>query len=225
MQIETDINIFKDTVFLIPARKNSKGFPFKNRKLFLSTASSIPQELKGNVYVSTDDSYIKKLSNEAGFNTIDRPPELAEDTSSLKDVLLHFRSNVKISKDCDIILLFLTYPERTWQDIENIFSVYKKSNKKSLICCEEVEEHPYLCFLHDEENNSAELLIKHDKYRRQDYPPVVRQSMFFACYKSFVLDDLHDLLFEKTTLFYKLKNKKVDVDYEKDYNTILKRQK
>ena len=220
MQIETDTNIFKDTVFLIPARKNSKGFPFKNRKLFLSTASSIPQELKGNVYVSTDDSYIKKLSNEAGFNTIDRPPELAEDTSSLKEVLLHFRSNVKISKNCDIILLFLTYPERTWQDIENIFSIYKKSNKKSLICCEKVKEHPYLCFLHDKTNNTAELLIKHDKYRRQDYPPVVRQSMFFSCYNESILNQLHDLLFEKDTFFYVLDETKVDIDYEKDYNSI-----
>ena len=71
-----------------------------------------------------------------------------------------------------------------------------------------------------EYKEKIDLLIKHNKYRRQDYPPVVKQSMFFACYKSFILENLHDLLFEKNTLFHKLKDKKIDIDYEKDYSKI-----
>ena len=37
--------------------------------------------------------------------------------------------------------------------------------------------------------------------------------MFVACYKADVLEELHDLMFEDNTIFYKLQQHKVDVDY------------
>lgn len=214
------ITNFENAVFLIPARKNSKGFPYKNRKLFFHTSEIIPPEFSNKVYVSTDDEVIEKLAKDANFNVIQRPAHMAKDESSLKSVLIHFRNMLNLPKKYDIILLFLTYPERTWQDICSIYDKFINSEgASSLMCCEDVEYHPYLCFSY-EECGRGELLIKHNKYRRQDYPPVVKQSMFFACYKSFILENLHDLLFEKNTLFHKLKDKKIDIDYEKDYSKI-----
>ena len=37
--------------------------------------------------------------------------------------------------------------------------------------------------------------------------------MFVACYKVDMVDQLHDLMFEENTYFYKLEKHKVDVDY------------
>ena len=41
----------KKVVFLIPARRNSKGFKFKNRKLIDFTLNSIPKEYLSKVYI------------------------------------------------------------------------------------------------------------------------------------------------------------------------------
>lgn len=210
--------MFDKTVFLIPARAGSKGFPHKNRKLFMETVNTIPKELRDKVYVSTDDVYIQAQCPAEKINIIYRPEELATDDASLKPVIQHFLKEKKIPNDYTVILLFLTYPERTWDDIVKIYSHFLESNNSSLICCEEVQEHPYLCFEFDKKDNTGKLVVEHNLYRRQDYPKCVRQSMFFACYKVSSVKNLHDLLFEKNTLFYKLDEKKIDIDYKIDYS-------
>ena len=99
--------------FLIPARKGSKGLPFKNRKLLDYTVGIIPQEHLHRVYVSTDDGAIKQRALELKVNCIDRPPHLAQDETSMKDVVQHFIETKNIACDETIVLLYLTYPERT----------------------------------------------------------------------------------------------------------------
>ncbi len=190
----------------------SKGFPLKNRKLFEYTAKIIPEDVKRKTFVSTDDDYIKDIAKQNGISVIHRPPELAQDETSMKDVLKHFIETKNISCNEDVTLLYLTYPERTWKDVENIYDHFSTIEEKSLVCCEEVQEHPYLCF-HERENNKAELIVDHKFYRRQDYPSCLRLSMFVACYTVDIVDELHNLMFEKNTHFYKLQKHKVDVDY------------
>lgn len=207
---------YEDCYFLIPARKGSKGFPFKNRKLFHKTATTIPKKYSDRVFVSTDDEEIKEFATSNNFNVLDRPSALANDKASLKEVLKHFIKQQSIPDNSTIILLFLTYPQRTWQDIEKIYGYYKEKSATSLICAEPVTEHPYLCF-YSMENEKAELVVKHNFYRRQDYPACFKHSMFFACYKSEIVHKLHDLLFEEDTIFYKLEHKMIDVDYKEDY--------
>ena len=48
----------KNIFFVIPARRDSKGFPFKNRKLLDLTISQIPNELHNKTIVSTNDEEI-----------------------------------------------------------------------------------------------------------------------------------------------------------------------
>lgn len=203
--------------FLIPARKGSKGFKFKNRILFEKTAEifSKKSEFIENVYVSTDDEEIKKMSTLKNFKVVDRDPLLASDTASIKDVASEFIKKEKISKSEIIVLLFLTYPDRTWKDIENILKCFFDSNKKSLQCLEPVETHPYLTVLKKE--NSYVPLIKHDLYRRQDYPEVFKTSMFFSCFYASEVEKLNDLMYNKNTYFYHLKEITRDIDYEKQF--------
>ena len=210
---------FENCHLLIPARMGSKGFPLKNRKLFEYTVKTLPEEMKDKIFVSTDDDYIKNIAKINNIGTIHRPVELAQDETSMKEVLEHFIETQKIGCNDDIILLYLTYPERTWKDVEDIYGHFRTIKEKSLVCCEEVEEHPYLCF-HEKENNKAELVIDHQFYRRQDYPNCLRLSMFVACYTVDIIDKLHNLMFEKDTHFYKLQKPKVDVDYAEQFLNI-----
>ncbi len=78
--------MLKNVVFLIPARRNSKGFKFKNRELIDFTLNSIPKEYLSKVYISTDDEELKIKSKKVNINIIDRPVELAQDKTTMKDV-------------------------------------------------------------------------------------------------------------------------------------------
>lgn len=210
----------KNAFFLIPARKGSKGLPFKNRRLLRSTLDVIPKEYLSNVYVSTDDELIFTQCEEYGVNLIRRPNELATDESSVKDVMLHFIEFLNL-KNVDIILLYLTYPERTWSDIINIFHFFKKNRGRSLICADEITEHPYLC-LYDKGDMKGELIIPHNLYRRQDYPKCFKHSLYVGCYKSDEIFFVNDLLINENTLYFKLSNKKIDVDTYDDLKKIKK---
>jgi CMP-N-acetylneuraminic acid synthetase len=209
--------MFDNCYFLIPAREGSKGFPHKNRKLFDYTAQTLPKHMVDRVYVTTDDYVVKQKAKEYNFHIVDRPLSLAGDSASLKPVLQHFVQSQDIDGNSLIVLLFLTYPQRSWEDIEKIINFFETSGANSLICAEEVKEHPYLCF-YDLGNHKGQLVIDHKFYRRQDYPKCFKQSMYVGCYRASVIDDLHDLLVEKETIFYKLETTKIDVDYEEDYN-------
>lgn len=206
---------------LIPARKGSKGFPLKNRKLFEFTADIIPEDLKSKTFVSTDDEYIKNLAADKGVKILHRPDHLATDNTSMKDVVKDFIKSQNIPCDSNIILLYLTYPERTWEDVKEIYSTFLTIKEKSIVCCEEVKEHPYLCFL-SKEDNRGELLVGHKLYRRQDYPTCLKLSMFVSCYSVEIIDKLHNLMFEEETYFYKLNNHKIDIDYLEQFLTISK---
>ena len=206
--------------FFIPARKGSEGLRLKNRKWLHHTINSIPKEYRHLVYISTDDEDIKKRSIESNINVIDRPIDLATAKSSVLPVIQHFIDVKEITEDKDIILLYLTYPERTWNDIINIYQFYKKHSATSLVCAEQVDKHPYLCF-YEEPNLKGRLMIDHKLYRRQDYPKCFKISLFVACYKSHIITEhMHDLLVEPDTIFYKLDQNKIDVDSQIDYNNI-----
>ena len=46
---------------VIPARRNSKGLPFKNRQLFRHTVDKIPNKFLKDIIVTTDDEVIRLL--------------------------------------------------------------------------------------------------------------------------------------------------------------------
>ena len=211
--------MMEKVIFLIPARKNSKGFKFKNRKLIDFTINSIPMEYRNQVYISTDDDVIKERVRESNINVIDRPDELAQDKTTMVEVLKHFIKVKDIPADLDIVLLYLTYPERTWEDIIKIYEFFRNSTSDSLVCADEIKQHPYLCF-YEKNDLRAELIVKHDLYRRQDYPKCLKLSMFVACYKARVVEKLHPLCMENDTIFYNLEQNKVDVDNKTDLDLV-----
>jgi len=92
---------------LIPARGGSKRIPGKNLlpvngKPLLSYTidTALRCDGIGSVWVSTDDDEIAEAAKNFRSQVIRRPNELAEDTSSSEDALLHFAKNV----DFDILV-------------------------------------------------------------------------------------------------------------------------
>lgn len=81
---------------LIPARGGSKGIPGKNIKLIngkpliaWTIEKAIQASRLNKVVVSTDSDEIAQISKEYGAEVLSRPKDLATDTASTQDVMVH----------------------------------------------------------------------------------------------------------------------------------------
>jgi CMP-N-acetylneuraminic acid synthetase len=195
---------------IIPARKNSKGLPHKNRILCNRTFAEIPHNLRKNVIVSTDDSSIKDIALDFGFKVIDRPEEIANDHSSIKDVILHAIEETGMAYHERILMLYLTYPDRNWSLIENAIEHFDKKKPMSMLCRMKPITHPYLCI--DEDGKK---IIDHDLYRRQDYPEVYEMSHCIFISYSGEIKNLDNNLYNEETEFFHIPRMR-DVDTIED---------
>ena len=199
---------------VIPARKGSKGLPGKNRSLFDATARIIPKSLRvEDIIVTTDDEEISLMSDMYEFDSFDRPEILAQDNSSIKDVLVNVIESEVMHEDTIIIMLYLTYPERTWEDIQDALDWFINNDARSMLCKQPVLSNPYLCML--ENGNYGNQIVPHDYYRRQDYPKVFEISHFiFISYASEIYH-LNNNLYNADTMFYDI-GRVHDIDTTKD---------
>lgn len=93
---------------LIPARGGSKGIPGKNIKIICgkplivwSIEAALQTKRIDEVVVSTDSEEIAGIASKAGARILMRPPELATDTASTQDVMVHALRNYQ----ADILVL------------------------------------------------------------------------------------------------------------------------
>jgi CMP-N-acetylneuraminic acid synthetase len=120
----------------------------------------------------------------------------------------------------NVIMLYLTYPERTWDDILKAYKFFITNNSKSLLCKKQIKcTHPYLYML-ELDNNMGEQIREHNLYRRQDYPKVFEISHFISIFNTNVINELNNNLYNKETIFYPIDDI-IDVDTEKDLNKFI----
>jgi len=138
-------------VAIIPARGGSKGIVRKNiiplcgKPLIAWTISQARgSRLVDAVFVSTDDEEIADVSRRYGAEVVDRPSELASDTSSSEDVLVHAIADIENSGQIAIervVFLQATSPVRENDDIDNALRKYTDERADSLFSCTAVQDH------------------------------------------------------------------------------------
>ena len=208
--------------FLIPARKNSKGLPFKNRKLLEHTIKDIPKQYHKDCFISTDDEQIISRIKDTNFNIHLRSSENAQDQSSTKSLVEEFIKNYGFENEV-IVMLYLTYPERTFDEVLKIIDFFQDSSAKSLLCKKQVKSHPFLC-MYATSGNRGEQIVKHDLYRRQEYPECFEVSHYVSIYCGKEVKSLNNNLYNKDTIYYQIEDK-IDVDEESDLREIEKNDK
>ena len=107
----------KSVYFVIPARRDSKGLPFKNRKLLDYTVNNIPIELHEKTIVTTNDEKIIEKLSVTSINVLKRDELLCLDDSSIKYVMLDVVKKFQMKPNDTMVMLFLTYPDRKFSDI------------------------------------------------------------------------------------------------------------
>ena len=205
----------KKTYCVIPARKGSKGLPKKNRKLLDFTINKFAKKDHENIIVTTDDEYIIKKLQSTKIKILNRNKKLSTDKANIKDVMLDVIEKFQMKQNDIIIMLYLTSPKRKITDIKKILKFYKKKKTKSLTCCVEVKSNPYLCFFKLKDHKGKQI-VKHDLYRRQDYPQCFEMRHFVVIFDVNEIKKLNKNLYNEKTTFYEIDNDDIDVDYEED---------
>lgn len=166
-------------IAIIPARGGSKGLPGKNIKLLAGKpliAWTIERAKKSKyideLIVNTDSKEIARVAKKYGAKVpFLRPKELAQDKSSVYDVIFHtldwFKKNG--SEFEIVILLEPTSPLRKEKDIDNAIKLFLKNYKQadSLVSVGEIHlENPSITLKMDKKY--IKNYMKTDFSRRQE---------------------------------------------------------
>ena len=201
--------------YVIPCRKNSKGIPHKNRLLWKYTIAQIPEHLYPQVIVTTDDPHLVDNAERLGMGGVRRSDELSGDMTSIKDVMVDVVHSKDILPDDDLVMLYLTYPDRKWEDVESAIAFYESHDASSLLCARKLEVHPFLCF-YSLANNKGKSIVDHDLYRRQDYPECFALSHFVSIFRAKEVENLNENMYNTDTVYCPIEREPLDIDTEDD---------
>ena len=158
---------------------------------------------------------IIKKARDQNLKVLPREESLAQDDTSIKDVMKDVVKKFSLHETETITMLYLTYPERTWEEVEEAISLFRKHSSRSLLCKKDLKISPFLCMIED--GLKGKQLTPHNLYRRQDYPKCFELSHFVSIFKVGELNKLNNNMYNDKTIFYKVKNI-VDVDTLEDLN-------
>jgi CMP-N,N'-diacetyllegionaminic acid synthase len=225
--------LYKDkrVVCVIPARGGSKGLPGKNIKNLLGKpliSYSIEQAQESRyidrVIVSTEDRKIAGIAKNAGAEVpFERPAELAQDSSSGIDVLLHainwLENEGKYAFDI-LVLLHATAPLRTVEDIDKCIELLFEENALNVFSVTESHRNPYFNMV-ELHNDGKVTLVKDGAFvTRQSAPSVFDMNASIYVWWKDVLKIDKSIFSDKTYLYVMPKERSVDIDDELDFKII-----
>jgi N-acylneuraminate cytidylyltransferase len=209
---------------LIAARGGSKGLPRKNvlmaggRPLIAWTiAAAREAAMVSRVVLSSDDDEIiavaKTWGCEAPFR---RPAELAGDSSSSMDVVLHALEQLPGYEH--LLLLQPTSPLRTGRDIDAAFALMQERGAPSCVSVCEAEQSPFWMYRLDEAQRMVSLLApKPDVSRRQDLPPVYVLNGAIYVARCDWLQERRSFIGAETVAYRMPVERSIDIDTAADF--------
>ena len=192
---------------LIPARKNSRRLPNKNKIIFfnkplflwsIDIAKKIPEIC--DILISTDDNEILKISKKAGILAPWlRPKRLSSINATSIDMALHALNwyEKNISKIDGFFLLQPTTPFRSKKFLKKAIKIFEKNNKKPII--------------------SVSKILNKQKFKK----PTINGSFYltspkhFRKHKNFSKKNFYPILIKK-------KQECIDINTKEDLNLALK---
>jgi CMP-N-acetylneuraminic acid synthetase len=185
---------------VIPARGGSKGLPRKNVLPFaghpliahsILLARMCPEI--DRLVVSTDSEEISTIALQYGAEVINRPSELAQDTTPMWLVLQHALKEVEhldSKKYESLMLLDPTSPSRSPEDVHAIAELlFAHSDADGIVCVSQPEFNPFWHCVVEKEGWMSDLIPGAEKFdRRQELPSVYRiNGMLYLWRRDFTL--------------------------------------
>ncbi len=219
-----------DTLFIIPARKGSKGLPKKNIKslggkplIAYSIDFALQNATKNDIVcISTNDLKVIEIAK-TDFNLdvpFIRPDALSNDTASTFDVIIHaldfYKENGLTFEK--ILLLQPTSPYRIKQDFEKINDIYKKESADMVVSVKKSKESPYFTLFEEDKTGILKKIIPNSTYlNRQECPPVYvyNGSMYLVNVSKFLQKS--NFNFENIIKYEMPESRSVDIDTQIDW--------
>ena len=213
-------------VCLIPARSGSKGLRDKNMLFFdgkplifhtIDAAIESGCFAKEDICVSSDSQLYLDICATRGITTILRDPELSKDTTPSNAVGLDFLS--RFDEDVIYVLLQLTSPLRTGEQIREAMEIFKKEqqNIENLVSYAELDKSPRLFTSLDEKNMIQEGFAVDRGYRRQDEKKLYRPNGAIYITTKKVYEKNVSYLTPKTMAYIMDKESSYDIDDRSDF--------
>ena len=171
-------------LYLIPARKGSKGLPHKNTKI-LGEKPLIEYSIdfalqnmnsEDELCISTNDSKVIKIAESKGINIpFIRPKALSNDNATSYDVIKHaLNYYTNNNNKFDVILLLQpTSPFRDRQDLIGLINQFD-SNTDMVASVSLAKENPYFTLFEEDSKGFLYKSKKGNFEKRQDCPKVYK---------------------------------------------------
>jgi len=212
---------------IIPAKGRSNALPDKNLHPFCgkplvqwTIEASMQSKYITRTVVSSDNKEIIALSQKCGADIIERPAELATDSATCQEAVLHcincFRNLEEYEPEV-LVLLQPTSPLRTRRDIDMAMELYFKSGSTAVISGYELDRNPLKEFLINDEGNLT--AIMDDSYpflSRQFLPRAFRPNGAIYIANADLFMKTESLLTNNTRPFFMDKQKSIDIDNMND---------
>ncbi|MFH2138219.1 MAG: acylneuraminate cytidylyltransferase family protein [Candidatus Omnitrophota bacterium] len=211
---------------IIPARGNSKRLPGKNIKLLggkpliaYSIEAALGSKKISKVIVSTDDTRIRKISEEYGAQVpFLRPKKLAGDSAPMYPVIRHVVDFLeKKGEVFDIIVILQpTSPLRRSIDIDHAVNKLIKTKADSVVSLCLTEHSPYwMKVIRDGKVYS--LFKSRESVERQDLPRVYRLNGALYITRRKILFESSKILGRDVRAFKMSTEMSIDIDTKFDF--------
>ena len=171
-------------VAIILARGGSKGIPRKNvmefhgRPLIAWTILQVIEAGISEVYVSTDDSEIADVAIEYGAKVIARPAELAGDTASSDEGVIHAINELGLSDGALVVMPQVTSPLRWAAHIAAVTQLVAEGNFESAFTANRIDD---ICVWSLGEAPRSVTYDFESRAMRQARPPMVVENGSVYC--------------------------------------------
>lgn len=219
--------MYKDRTFLaiIPARGGSKRLPKKNLlslsgKPLISYTIDAAKKVNSidKIIVTSDNIEILEISKKAKIEVIQRPVELANDSSTTFDVVRHTIENLKKTYDY-IILLQPTSPLRDETHINEAIKLLETKKADAIISVCKIDHSPLWSNTLDK-NLSMNSFLKDGILNKRSQELEEYYSLNGAIYicKTEKLLEKKSFFLEKKIFAYKMdKKSSIDIDTKLDF--------
>ena len=217
-------------IAIIPARAGSKGLPNKNM-LSLGDLPLVEHSIRLALSVSIIDFIVVTTNCPSILNLqfkypsvyfIERPSHLAQDTSTLTEVIDLFFTFIDfdIGSYPSFLILQPTSPFRLPKNITSALSFVRKSYASSLISVSPMSQHPSECIEIGVDGWDMVVTSPHGSTRRQDYLNnyfFISGSFYFSTLQRF-LDLSNDCFKSGSSLWNSQEPITVDIDQQVDFD-------
>ena len=220
----------KKILSIIPARGGSKGISRKNiidlagkPLIGWTLEASLASKFITKTVVSSDSDEILKIALQYTADIINRPSNLALDTTASEPVIKHVIETLKIeNEEFDyVVLLQPTSPLRTTQDIDEAFELLFQSDATALISVYEIDNKILKAFKKSHHGYIEGISNNYYPFmRRQDLPSTYMSNGAIYIIKVDEFLKNSSLLTNKSISYTMNEIKSLDIDTKEDLEKV-----